>query len=274
MKRIIVSIMVVTFLLCSTGCNKEKGVTEQKVEKNKNTQYKFYHKEYEERYENYKKVNKDLSEKEIIIRVNIGLDKPYYTDTSPSDNLNTIKLLVNKYRYLKEDYVPNNLVELTKEYSKGGIYLVDEAAKAFQELVDNAKKDGLEVRAISAYRSYAYQVNLYNRYKNEDGKAAADTYSARPGFSEHQTGLCVDVDNRVKSFTEFEETKSFDWMQEHAHEYGFILRFPNDKENITGYTYESWHYRYVGKEIATYIKKNNITWDEYYMEFLENEGEK
>ena len=188
--------------------------------------------------------------------------------------MNTIKLLVNKYRYLKEDYVPNNLVELTKEYSKGGIYLVDEAANAFQELVDNAKKDGLEVRAISAYRSYAYQVNLYNRYKKEDGEAAADTYSARPGFSEHQTGLCVDVDNRVKSFTEFEETKSFNWMQEHAHEYGFILRFPNDKENITGYTYESWHYRYVGKEIATYIKKNNITWDEYYMEFLENEGEK
>jgi len=117
---------------------------------------------------------------------------------------------------------------------------------------------------MSTYRSYDYQVDLYNRYVKEDGKNAADTYSGRPGHSEHQTGLAVDVFNNKETYTNFEKTKEFTWMQNHAHEYGFILRFPKDKVNETGYEYESWHYRYVGKKIAKYIKENNISFEEYY----------
>jgi len=103
-----------------------------------------------------------------------------------------------------------------------------------------------------------------------DGVEEADTYSARPGFSEHQTGLTVDVDNAKLSYTDFDKTNEFKWMMENAHRFGFILRYPKDKEDITGYSYESWHYRYVGVDIATYIYEHNITLDEYYVRFIEN----
>lgn len=271
-KRTRKGIIFLFLLLSLMGCTKKESQKENRIQKEKiNTaeKYPFYHKEKEERYQAYQKKNKTLSWKDVIIRVNIGLDQPYYTNTSESKDLNTNKVLVNKYSYLKEEYVPKNLVSLDTIYSKGGIYLVEEAYLAFKKLVDDAKTEGITVRAISAYRSYSYQVNLYNRYVSQEGVEQADTYSARPGFSEHQTGLCVDVDDRINNFTDFENTKSFEWMQENAANYGFILRFPKDKENITGYSYEAWHYRYVGVKAAKKIKEKNITFDEYYMEFLE-----
>ena len=121
---------------------------------------------------------------------------------------------------------------------------------------------------MSSYRSYQYQYNLYNRYVNTDGIEAADTYSARPGYSEHQTGLAVDVYNGKEDFTNFEKTKEYNWMQDNAYKFGFILRFPKDKVLETGYQYESWHYRYVGKEIAKYIHDNNLCFEEYYATHL------
>ena len=131
-----------------------------------------------------------------------------------------------------------------------------------------AKKENYTIIAMSSYRSYSYQENLYAKYVKQDGKEAADTYSGRPGYSEHQTGLAVDIYNGKEDYTNFERTKEFKWMQKHAHEYGFILRFPKDKEKETGYKYESWHYRYVGKNIATIIKNKNISYEEYYVQYI------
>ena len=147
--------------------------------------------------------------------------------------------------------------------------LVSNAKNSFEKLAEQAKKDGYPVIAMSSYRSYEYQVNLYNRYVASDGVEAADTYSARPGYSEHQTGLCVDVYDGKIDYTNFEDSASFKWMQDNAYKYGFILRFPKDKTNITGYQYESWHYRYVGTKIAKYIHENDITLEEYYAMFIE-----
>ena len=141
--------------------------------------------------------------------------------------------------------------------------LVKVAKEAFEELSEDALKEDMNIIAMSSYRSYEYQVNLYNNYVKKDGKEAADTYSARPGFSEHQTGLAIDVYNKKEPYTNFEQTNEFKWMQDNAYKYGFILRFPKEKENETGYQYESWHYRYVGKEIAKIIHKDNITLEEY-----------
>ena len=123
---------------------------------------------------------------------------------------------------------------------------------------------------MSSYRDYAYQNTLYNNYGKKDGYDNADTYSARPGYSEHQTGLAVDIDNKKEYFTNFEKTKEYEWMQNNAYKYGFILRFPKDKVLETGYEYESWHYRYVGKEIAKYIHDNNMCYEEYYAQNLDN----
>lgn len=245
--------------------NRVKSKEEKKLDKlnNINKKIDYFKKENIDRYLNYKTKNSTLSDEQIIKDVNMDLDKTHYEDTKEAKRLNTETILVNKYNYLKDDYVPNNLENISTSYALTNMKLVNYAKDAFESLSKAAKKENLSIIAMSTYRSYNYQVNLYNRYVKEDGKDAADTYSGRPGHSEHQTGLAVDVFNNEETYTNFEKTEEFKWMQEHANEYGFILRFPKDKEKETGYQYESWHYRYVGKDIATYIKKHNISFEEY-----------
>ena len=241
----------------------QKELTSEEKLVNKMQKISYYRKENKNRYLEYQKKNKSLSLEDIITQVNIGIDKPYYTNTKPSDNLNTNLILVNKYNYVTEDYIPENLEPLDTNYARSGMQLVKDAKEAFEKLSQSAKNDGMTILAMSSYRSYDYQVNLYNNYVKTDGKEAADTYSARAGYSEHQTGLAADVYNGEVPYTSFEETEEFTWMQENSYKYGFILRFPKDKTNITGYQYESWHYRYVGKEVAKEIHENNLTLEEY-----------
>ena len=272
-KIILILLIIIVIALCIIPSKKEENKNnnqEIKEEKNKYEKLSYYKKENKKRYIAYEKENPTLTLEQIITYVNIGLDNPYYTNTKPADNLNTNLLLVNKYNYLTEDYVPSNLENISTTYARSGMQLVKEAKEAFETLSENAKKEGMNVIAMSSYRSYDYQVNLYNNYVAQDGKEAADKYSARPGYSEHQTGLAVDVYNLNLPYTSFEETEEFTWMQENAYKYGFILRFPKDKVDITGYQYESWHYRYVGKKVAKEIKDNNLTLEEYIAKKVEN----
>lgn len=245
--------------------NKTITKKEKKLQKlnNINKKISYFKMENLDRYISYKNKNKDLSDEQIIKDVNMDLDKKQYEDMHETINLNKINILVNKHNYLKEDYVPENLKSLSSTYALSNMKMVEEAANAFESLSKDASKENYKVIAMSTYRSYEYQVDLYNKYVKSDGKDAADTYSGRPGNSEHQTGLAVDVYNQTETYTNFEKTKEYNWMQENAYKYGFILRFPKDKENETGYEFESWHYRYVGKDIAKYIHKHNITLEEY-----------
>lgn len=274
----IILILLIIFLIIvgitinqnnKTSNSEQKLTQEEKILQNLK-KIPYYKKENKNRYLKYQQEHKNKKTEEIITDVNIGIDKPYYTNTKPSKLLNSNLILVNKYNYLTEDYIPENLEEISIEYARSGMQLVSEAKEAFETLSQEAKKDGMTIIAMSSYRSYDYQVNLYNNYVKSDGKDAADTYSARPGFSEHQTGLAVDIYNKELPYTSFEETKEFEWMQKNAYKYGFILRFPKDKVNITGYQYEAWHYRYVGKKAAKYIHDHNITLEEYYIKKVEN----
>lgn len=269
MKKIIMSIIVILIIVVGAififSKDDESENKEVKTKKNDLASISYYKKEYKERYDNYKKKNKELSNEDVITRVNIGLDNSYYTNTYKTPYPNKDYILVNKYIYLGEDYVPDNLEDISTNYSRSGMRLVSSAKDAFETLAEQALKDNKKVIAMSSYRSYQYQVNLYNRYVANEGVNAADTYSARPGYSEHQTGLCVDVYDGVIDYTNFEKSDSYNWMMDNAYKYGFILRYPKGKENITGYQYESWHYRYVGKKIAKYIHDNDITFDEYYV---------
>ena len=269
MKKIILSIIVILIIVVGAififSKDDESEKKEVKTKKNDLASISYYKKEYKERYDNYKKKNKELSNEDVITRVNIGLDNSYYTNTYKTSYPNKDYILVNKYIYLGEDYVPDNLEDISTNYSRSGMRLVSSAKDAFETLAEQALKDNKKVIAMSSYRSYQYQVNLYNRYVANEGVNAADTYSARPGYSEHQTGLCVDVYDGVIDYTNFEKSDSYNWMMDNAYKYGFILRYPKGKENITGYQYESWHYRYVGKKIAKYIHDNDITFDEYYV---------
>ena len=251
---IIISILIVKIY------NKKETIKNKESSININ----YYNKKYLKRYKKYKEKHKELSTSQIIKNVNMNLDKEFYKYNIPAKYLNTNKILVNKYYYLKKDYVPNNLEEVNLEYSRPNMILQKEAKYYFELLAKKAKEENLNIIAMSTYRSYQYQEKLYNTYKEKDGVLIADTYSGRPGHSEHQTGLSVDVYNGKEPYTNFENTEEFIWMNKHAYEYGFILRFPKDKEKETGYQYESWHYRYVGKRIAKYIKKHNITYEEYY----------
>ncbi len=245
--------------------NKDKTELEKKYDQleNINNKITYFNDAYIDRYIKYKNENPDLDIEKVIIDVNIGLDKEVYTEAEKAINLNTPTILVNKYYYLEKDYVPNNLEKVSTNYALSNMKLVNVAKEAYEEMAKAAQKDKRKLVIMSAYRSYDYQVNLYNRYAKKDGSDKADTYSGRPGFSEHQTGLAFDLYNGKTVYTRFEETKEFDWMQENAYKYGFILRFPKDKEKETGYVYEAWHYRYVGKEIAKEIKENNISLEEY-----------
>ena len=227
----------------------------------------FYKKELQKEYEDYlKETNYPI--KKVVLYVNIGINKPFYEGSKHSKYLNTNYILVNKYNYLDKDYIPNDLVILDK-YAKAGIRLNKEAYENFIDMANDAKNENLNLRIISAYRSFEYQENLYNNYLKNDSKEKVDSYSARAGYSEHQTGLVIDIDNEKKDYNLFHLTEEYNWMQENAYKYGFILRYPRDKEYITGYKYESWHYRYVGKLIAKYIHENNITFEEYYYEFID-----
>ena len=203
----------------------------------------------------------------VITAVNSMVDHEFYTNIIPTDLTKGNLILVNKYHYLDSNYIPDNLVTIDSQY--GRLQVEKTTYEAFIKMYNAAKEVGLNLYAASPYRSYNTQLGLYNNYVNRDGKALADTYSARAGFSEHQTGLAIDITRRGGNLGGFEYTEEFKWLNQNAHKYGFILRYPKGKEWITGYQYESWHYRYIGVEAATQIYNENITFEEYYAYYIE-----
>ena len=223
----------------------------------------YFNSSYIDRYKAYKKLNSNLPYEQAILHVNIGLDHPFYTNTYEADNYKSVAALVNKYSYLPSTYTPDDLQIIPSEFSDGERLLRKDAAEAFVKMCTDAKKQGYSIKAISTYRSYSYQKTLYDRYVSQDGKQAADTYSARAGHSEHQTGLVADIRGSQYYYEQFEKEKENKFILENAHKYGFIVRYPAGKENITGYMAEPWHLRYVGVDIAQTIKNENITFDEY-----------
>ena len=141
-----------------------------------------------------------------------------------------------------------------------------EAAEYFHKMVDSAKEEGYTLKMTTAYRSYGFQQILWNNYVAREGEEEASRFSARPGQSEHQTGLAVDVTSPAvdgKLTNEFGETPEGLWLAGNAHRFGFILRYPKEKEHITGYLYEPWHFRYVGEKVATEIYEKGLTLEEY-----------
>lgn len=186
-------------------------------------------------------------------------------------NVETMAVVVNKQRSLPDGYVPPDLVEPNVKFSFAEKVekrlMRKEAAQALEELFDAAKQDNMDLFAVSGYRSYTRQKTLFNLYVRKKGEAYAESVSAVPGTSEHQTGLAMDVSSpsaKYKLVQSFGETDEGKWLVEHAAEHGFIIRYPQGKEEITGYAYEPWHIRYVGKEIAQEVAKQGITLEQYF----------
>lgn len=216
-------------------------------------------------YIEYKTKNIDLDIDKVIAYINVRADKDWYSDDLETDVSKGILMLVNKYHYLNEDYKVENLVDMEVKYAASNKKLNAEAYEKFKEMCNAAKRAGYIIYATTAYRSYSSQEAAYTNLKNEGGRIYADKYAARPGFSEHQTGLAVDITySNKEEDCEFQDSEEYKWLIENAPNYGFILRYPEGKEDITGFNYEPWHFRYVGVDTALIITKDNITFDEYY----------
>ena len=212
-----------------------------------------------ERYLTYSNKNENI--KDVISIVNVGADSDWYTNTKEANVDEGIKMLVNKFHYLKNDYLPDDIVPISNWYAYNGHSIKKEVYDKYVSMWKAANEQGLRLLVNSSYRTFEDQQNEYDM--------SNDDYASRPGFSEHQTGLALDIVTDDIIGNEFENTDEFKWLQENAHLYGFILRYPKDKEYITGYNYESWHYRYVGKELATKVKESGLTYDEYYAYYCE-----
>ncbi|MEG0829952.1 MAG: M15 family metallopeptidase [Anaerovoracaceae bacterium] len=191
------------------------------------------------------------------------------TNSKPVEKQSKYLILVNKTHSIGKKDVPEDLQKLkTVASDRTSTYqqMSKPAAIAFEKLAAGAKADGYEIVATTAYRPYNYQKELYDNYVAKDGKTAAETYSAKPGTSEHQTGLSVDVSSPSVSYRltqEYGKTAEGKWLAQNAHKYGFIIRFLKGRSEITGYEYEPWHIRYVGKQPAKEIYDQDITLEEY-----------
>lgn len=215
--------------------------------------------------------DKELT-KNVVVKNNIDNNKPgeYTVTYKVSDSSGNTTLAERKVIIKKKEKTPNSKVTyikgillVNKKYSLPSTYNpgVDQTAySALKNLQKDATTAGYNIPTISGFRSYTYQKNLYNKYVAKDGQAMADTYSARPGHSEHQSGLAFDVGAIDDNYG---NTPAGKWLTENCHKYGFIIRYLKGKENITGYKYEPWHVRYVGVEHATKIYNKGITLEEY-----------
>lgn len=181
-----------------------------------------------------------------------GLLAPSTAVAAPADydidSASSLTVVVNKHRPLDPPtYLPDYLIRIQTEH------LRTEAAEAYQRMAEAAEVDGVNLVAVSGYRSSAHQGSLYDSYVAQYGQATADTIAARPGYSEHQLGLAMDVANADGACALqdcFDETPVGAWVAEYAGEYGFIIRYPEGEEAVTGYAYEPWHLRYVGTDLA------------------------
>jgi D-alanyl-D-alanine carboxypeptidase len=173
---------------------------------------------------------------------------------------------IETLKVVKDILIVNKTYGLPANYNPGED---SEAVAQLNKMIKGAKEEiGKKIMSVSGFRSYDYQKGLYNRYVKRDGEKKASMYSAKPGHSEHQTGLAFDiggVDKKHWATDSFADTEEAKWLKDNAHRYGFILRYPKGKTDITGYKYEPWHFRYIGVEHATKVYENNLTLEEYLL---------
>ncbi|MBR3128410.1 MAG: M15 family metallopeptidase, partial [Solobacterium sp.] len=201
----------------------------------------------------------------------------FYENTLPVDDANNVNMLVNKTYYLDGSYVPPQLTDLSIQYAATDRQLAQVAADGLADWCNAGRNVGVTFYATSAYRSYESQETLYRNYVGVYGEAQTDLLSARPGFSEHQTGYTVDIAaTHEDDIDEFKDTLAYRWTSINSPDYGWILRYPAGKECITGYEFESWHYRYLGVDLARAVYASGMTYDEFYCLYLKpwnGEGE-
>ena len=221
---------------------------------------------YYDRYQKY--MNQEGEDEETtIIMINLNMDKEEYTNCEKVDG-NKIDVLVNKRFCVDKDFVPKNLVTIKKEYTISGDEKTQgrkEAIDAAIEMIKAAEKDGQKLLINSVYRSYQDQQEVYDTYFKLYGENYVKKYVVNPGYSEHQTGLSFDFASGSKNI--FKESTEYEWMIKNSYKYGFCYRYLKKKENVTGIKNEPWHFRYVGKKVASIMDKEDLSLEEYYAKY-------
>ncbi|MBR3660418.1 MAG: M15 family metallopeptidase [Bacilli bacterium] len=256
----------INYILKSANNDSLKEFLEKDYVKNisKFLQYDFAILSNLDRYTAYQNEN-NIDSELVVIYVNIGLDKKFYEDVTTT-NVFSYDMLVNKYHGVSEEFEPKDIVDVPEEYGKNQ-KLNEETLKNFIKMSDDCKvATNYKLMVRSGYRDLKEQEKTYNTYLKTYGKVYAENYVTHPRFSEHHTGLAIDV--KAESTDVFANSKESKWTYENAYKYGFILRYKKEDENITGIKYESWHFRYVGVDIATYLHDHEMTYEEYYVRFL------
>lgn len=269
---IAVFILVIIFVLAFKGCNSKKKNNDKTVPANTETTTDDNKTATENNSENIK--SEEFQDASTSSDNSSDYSGSQYADSqsvsSKGFSIQTINgityvdgvLIANKTYSLPSDFIPQD-PEVPVTSQRSTTSLDRTLMSAWRTMQADASSQGLNIYIASAYRSYSYQVNLYNSYVARDGKAAADTYSSRPGNSEHQTGLCFDLNSIDDSFGDTAEGR---WVNDNCYKYGFCIRFPKGKDAYTGYQYESWHLRYVGKDLAEKLYNNGnwISLEEYF----------
>lgn len=230
--------------------------------------YPHYLKENDARYHAFRTQNPALQYDMVIAYVNANVDIGFYNEIVTVQDPKSITVLVNKNFNLPDRFVPDDMKNV-----EGGHKLRTEAAEHYLKMKADIFAAGLKIYIISSYRSYQTQAGKHSNAVINGGLTYADSQYARPGHSEHQTGLAVDVAQRTNfsymTQAQFEETPEYQWLTMNAYKYGFILRYPKEYENIHGFIYEPWHWRYVGVDVATAMYNDGIVmFEEYYGWFL------
>ena len=226
-----------------------------------------------EDYQEYIRKNNEDDYAKVISIVNVHANHKWYQlDLNTQEDLGML-MNVNKFYTLSETYVPENLrnIELSYAYGEEGENkLIDYAYDKFLELWQAANEQGFYLMVTSSYRDYQGQKEIYDYRVSTQGERKADETAARPGHSEHQTGLVIDMTSKTEPLADsFSNSEAYKWLKENAYKYGFIERYPEGKTYLTGYSPESWHWRYVGEEAAKLIHDEDITFDEYYAFYIE-----
>ena len=209
---------------------------------------------------------------DIVAKVNTKASLGWYKSIADTDTSKGELMLVNKFYKLSETYVPSDLVDVSLSYAYEGKQVSKMMYDSLTNMLDAAKESGYNLVVSQGYRSYADQEEAYNDIEASSGVDYADKVAARPGHSEYQTGLSVVVKPLYTEGSDMENSPEHTWILENAYKYGFILRYPKDKENITGFSYDAWRLRYVGSNAARIIHNENITFDEYYEYYINYGG--
>lgn len=254
-----------------------KSLDEKQIEDILSTRYKknltkflkekYFIYENLDRYLDYATTNTSVEASKVVSIVNTGADLEWYSNINETDASKKELMLVNKFNGLSEEYVPEDLINVSGTYGYSGRKVSKSIYDDLTLMLDAAKEDGYTMLVEQGYRSYEDQADAYKTIQDSSGVGAADRQAARAGHSDYQTGLGVSL-NVYKVEEGKNASEGALWIKENAYKYGFIVRYPEGTSDITGFSDDAWRLRYVGREVSNKIYEEGITFDEYYAYYL------